>query len=322
MRRQSGYYIINQKRYFCSNLAYHIALTSAHIRKAYTQMHISIFLWGFTGILGKLIQLSEGLLVWYRMLLTALMLMAILLYRGELRLPPAKELWRLSGVGFVIMLHWVTFYGAIKYSNVSIALSCFSCSALFTALLEPLFQRRKVIVAEILFGLLAIVGIYLIFSFQKLYAIGIVLAIITAALSAAFTIMNKQMVDKHPPELITFVELSSGWIYLTLLLPIYLYYFPSPSILPSNLDWLWLFILSFFCTTIPFTLSLKALKKVSAFTLNLSVNLEPIYSIIMAIAIFHENKELTWGFYLGTAIILSSVVLHGLYKYSQTRKTA
>lgn len=285
-------------------------------------MHICIFLWGFTGILGKLIQLSEGLLVWYRMVLTAATLLIILLFRKELRLPPAKELLRLSGVGFVIMLHWVTFYGAIKYSNVSIALSCFSSSALFTALLSPLFERRKLIVTEILFGILAIIGIYLIFSFQQLYAIGIILAIVSAALSALFTIMNKKMVEKHQPEMITFVELSSGLVYLTMLLPIYLYYFPAPSLLPSNMDWLWLLILSFFCTTIPFTLSLKALKKVSAFTLNLSVNLEPIYSIILAIAIFQENKELTWGFYLGTAIILSSVVLHGLYKFRQKRKSA
>jgi drug/metabolite transporter (DMT)-like permease len=292
------------------------------IKKAYLQMHICIFLWGFTGILGKLIQLSEGLLVWYRMVLTAATLLIILLFRKELRLPPAKELLRLSGVGFVIMLHWVTFYGAIKYSNVSIALSCFSSSALFTALLSPLFERRKLIVTEILFGILAIIGIYLIFSFQQLYAIGIILAIVSAALSALFTIMNKKMVEKHQPEMITFVELSSGLVYLTMLLPIYLYYFPAPSLLPSNMDWLWLLILSFFCTTIPFTLSLKALKKVSAFTLNLSVNLEPIYSIILAIAIFQENKELTWGFYLGTAIILSSVVLHGLYKFRQKRKSA
>jgi drug/metabolite transporter (DMT)-like permease len=289
------------------------------MKKAYWQMHISILLWGFTGILGKLIQLSEGLLVWYRLLITSALLLVLLAYTGKLKAIPLRDMAKISGVGFIIGLHWIFFYGAIKYSNISITLSCFSSIALFTALLEPLLTRRRLQTEEILFGVLAIAGIYMIFAFQKLYATGIVLALISAMLGATFTILNQSFVKKYSAEVVTFYELGSGMVYITLILPLYLALFPSPSLLPTPGDWIYLIILSVFCTIIPFTLSLKALRHLSAFTLNLSVNLEPVYSIVLAIVLFGEDKLLNTGFYAGTLIILSSVVLHALYKYRKAR---
>lgn len=282
-------------------------------------MHISIILWGFTGILGKLIELSEGLLVWYRLIITSIALFVLLAWKKELKPLPWRDFMKISGVGFIISLHWLTFYGAIKYSNISITLSCLSSIALFTALFEPMYLRRKLQAEEIIFGVVAIAGIYLIFAFQKLYTVGIVLALISAVLAAIFTVLNQGFVKKYSPEAVTFYELGSGMVYVTLIMPLYLYLFPTKTILPTSMDWMYLVILSLFCTVIPFILSLKALQKISAFTLNLSVNLEPVYSIILAIIIFKEDKLLNAGFYAGTMVILSSVVFHSFYKYRKTR---
>ena len=290
------------------------------MRKAYIQMHLSILLWGFTGILGKLIQLPEAMLVWYRLLLTCIFLCIYVFYKKSLGKLNRKELLRISGVGFIIMVHWIFFYGAIKASNVSITLSCFSSTALFTAITDAAINRNRINPVELLFAALAIIGIYLIFTFQQFYALGIVMALISALLGAIFTVLNKKMVGNYSPETITFYELGSGFIYLTLLLPIYFHFYPDIKTTPSVRDWLWLFLLSSACTVVPFIMSLKALKKVSAFTLNLSLNLEPVYSIILAIIIFKENKEMNWGFYAGTSIILGSVIMHSVYKVRNTLK--
>jgi drug/metabolite transporter (DMT)-like permease len=277
-------------------------------------MHLSIILWGFTGIFGKLINLNEGLLVWYRLMITVPALFLLIFFRKQFKLLSFKEIKALSLVGFIIMGHWLFFYGAIKASNISITLSCFASIALFTSLIDAAFNRKRLNFEEIFFGLIAIGGIYLIFNFQRLHSLGIMLALISSALGALFTVMNKKMVGQHEPEIVTFYELGTGFIYLTLFMPIYLYFFPTVEKLPSSIDWFHLVLLSIFCTVIPFTLSLKALQKVSPFTMNLSVNLEPIYSIILAIIIFHENKFLNTGFFVGAGIILASVVGHGVYK--------
>jgi drug/metabolite transporter (DMT)-like permease len=287
-------------------------------------MHISILLWGFTGILGKLISLAEGPLVWYRLIITVTSLLILFTATKQLKLLPAKQILKMALVGFIIMLHWLCFYGSIKYSNVSVSLSCLASASIFSAFLNPLFNRnQKLKTTEILLGILGMVGIYLIFMFQQIYAVGIILALISAALSAVFTILNKSLVEEHSPEVVTFYELGSGMICMTLLMPLYLYLFPKTSIIPTSNDVIYLVLLGVVCTTVPFTLSLKALKNLSAFTMNLSVNLEPVYSIILAIIIFKENKELNTGFYAGVFLILLSVVLHtltGVYKNRKAKK--
>lgn len=283
-------------------------------------MHIAIFLWGFTGILGRLIELQEGLLVWYRMLITIAALFALIYFNGEFKRISWKDFKGIAFVGGLIAIHWVTFYGSIKYSNVSIALSCFSSTALFTALIEPYMNKRRVSKAEILFGVITIIGIYLIFHFQKLYATGIILALISSALCSVFTIKNKDLVGTHSPGNLLFYELVSGVALLTLLMPLYIWLFPTEKYLPNKHDWLYLAILSLVCTVYALRLSYKALKVVTPFTMNLSVNLEPVYGIILAFILFKEQKDLNTGFYAGTSLIILSVVAHSLYRFRTVRK--
>lgn len=289
------------------------------MKKAYLQMHIAIFLWGFTGILGRLIELQEGLLVWYRMIITIIALFTLIKYNGEFKKISWKEFRSIGFVGALIAIHWVTFYGAIKYSNISIALSCFSSTALFTAFIEPFINKRRISKAEIFFGLVTIAGIYLIFHFQKLYATGIILALISSALCSVFTIKNKDLVSTHSPGNLLFYELLSGIAVLSLLLPFYLWAFPTNRYFPDASDWFYLAILSLVCTVFALRISYKALQKVTPFTMNLSVNLEPVYGIILAFLVFHEEKDLNAGFYAGTSLIILSVVVHSLYRFRSVR---
>ena len=274
------------------------------MQRAYLQMHFAIFLWGFTGILGKLISLQEFPLVWWRILLTVITLGVFLKWKGELEPPPWKEMKKIAFVGGTIALHWVTFYGSIKYSNVSIALSALASTALFTAILDPLLTRRKPKASELVLGLFTIFGIYLIFRFQQLYTIGISLGLISAMLCAYFTIQTKGLLENHGPRNLLFYELIGGLATLTLLAPLYLYLFPSPTLLPTASDSGYLVVLAVVCTVYAMQLSYQALKQVSPFVMNLSVNLEPIYSIILAAIIFREHEELNMGFYAGAGVII------------------
>lgn len=286
------------------------------MRKAYFQLHLAVLLWGFTAIFGKLISLNELWLVWYRMVLSTVVLWIYLRFTNRLIIPSKKTMWKAAGIGTIICLHWITFYGSIKASNISVAISCFSSLALFTALLDPLLNRKKIHLPEILLGLAVIGGIVMIFTAQELYITGILLAIASAFLAALFSVLNKQLYYENDPGTISVIELGAGFLFLTLVLPFY----SAASIpVPSPTDWLWLILLSTFCTSFAFTLGNYALQKLDAFTCNLTVNLEPIYSIILAIIIFKENKELNTGFYMGTLVILSSVVFHTIYKYSKRK---
>lgn len=290
------------------------------MRKAYFNMHLAIFLWGFTGILGKAIHMSEGMIVWYRMIISAAGLLPMILQFGHL-LPKRGELLRISGIGFLVTLHWLLFYGAIKASNVSIALSCFSSISLFTAVLESLVKREWPKVSELLLGVAVISGLYLIFSVDQLHFTGVALAVASAFVGALFTVLNKHLTESHPPVVITFYELFSGFLLLTLLLPAYFHYTGTTFELPGTMDLVYLLLLGLVCTSYAFTISLKALKKLDAFTLNLSVNLEPLYSIVLAVILFRENDVLNGRFVAGTLVILGSVVFHSWYRWkSRTAK--
>lgn len=282
------------------------------MRKAYLQMHIAILLWGFTAILGKLITLDEGLLVWYRMLLSTVAMGIYLLIQHKLKGISLKHLLPISGIGAIITLHWITFYGAIKASNVSIAISCFSSVALFTAIMDPLLKGKKPKASEMILGVAVISGIYLIFTEQELYGKGIILSIISAFLASLFTILNKRISGSLEPGVITFFELGTGFLLLTIGLPLWLQLNESTFQVPNINDTLYLLLLSVFCTTIAFTLSLYALQKIDAFTMNLSVNLEPLYSIILAFILFNEHQMLNTRFYAGSIVILTAVVMHGV----------
>lgn len=292
------------------------------MRRAYFLMHGAILLWGFTGILGKAITMNEGMIVWYRMLLTALSLALILFYKKKLVLPAWADLAKISFIGLLVSLHWVTFYGAIKASNVSVTLSCFSSVALFSSLIEPFYEKKRPSLSQVLLGILVIAGISIIFAAQQFYARGILLALISAFLGAWFTVLNRIEANRFDASFITFYEMLTGFVFLSLLLPIYFHYTGFTFEIPDLLNLIYLLLLSLFCTTLAFTISMEALKKVNAFTMNLSVNLEPIYSIVLAILIFKENKVLNTGFYAGTSIILLSVLIHTLIEFRNRKKTA
>ncbi len=282
------------------------------MKKAFLQLHAAVFLAGFTAILGKLITLNEGLLVWFRLFITVVSLGFILFVRKELQRINKKDAFKIFGVGAIVALHWVTFYGSIKYANVSVALVCFSATGFFTAFFEPLILQRKIALIEVLLGLLGIAGIYIIFDFHPQYKTGIIFGIISSMGSALFPIFNKRLLLKFSPRILTFYELGGGLLTLTLLVPLYLLQFPAAYYLPTTGDWLWLLVLAWFCTVLSFDLQLNALKKISAFTANLTYNLEPVYGIILAFIIFKENENLNSAFYFGVALILLAVILQML----------
>jgi drug/metabolite transporter (DMT)-like permease len=292
------------------------------LKKAFFQLHFAVMLAGFTAIFGKLIQLNEALLTSYRMLLSAVILGAFLLYKKQLQKLSWKNTLRLFGVGAIISLHWVTFYGSIKYSNVSVSVTCLSTIGFFTSFFEPLIMRRKVDFVEVFLGMLAIAGVYLIFNFYPEYKMGIVFGIISAMLACIFPILNKKLLGEFPPNTVTLYEMSGGFIALCFILPVYLHFFPAAYYLPTYSDWLWLILLAGVCTVFAFNLSLNALKHITAFTTNLTYNFEPVYSIILAFIIFKENKFLGEGFYFGIALILLAVTLQMMrvYQEKKTRK--
>jgi drug/metabolite transporter (DMT)-like permease len=280
------------------------------MKKAFFQLHISVFLAGFTGILGKLIHLNEGLLVWYRLLITSVTMWILFSLTKKLQKISYRDMIKLGGIGFLAALHWIAFYGAINYANISVALVCFSSVGFFTALVEPILLRTRIKWGEVCLGLLVIAGIYIIFHFDGRYKTGIILGVICALLLAFVMIFIRQFVQRINPETLLTYQLSGGFIVLSLFMPFYLWQFPASNMLPTLNDWLWLLILSWFCSVWAFKLSAQALKKLSAFTVNLSFNMEPVYGIILAFAIFRENKLLGKWFYLGFAIIAASLIIH------------
>ncbi|MFL5746438.1 MAG: DMT family transporter [Niastella sp.] len=290
------------------------------MRKAFLQLHMAVFLAGFTGVLGRLITLNAALLVWYRLLITVLVLWVMYLLRRSRRTISLAGMARITGVGVIVALHWVSFYASIKYSNVSVALVCFSAIGFFTAILEPLINRKPFNRNELLLSLLVIAGIYLIFQFDPQYKTGIIIGLISALLASLFTVFNRLLVQRYKPETVTLYQLSGGFFFLTLLLPFYLKFVPAGHIIPTLADTGWLLVLALFCTVWAFTLAMNALKKISAFTVNLTYNLEPLYGIALAFLIYREDKYLSSFFYVGLFLILLSVVLQTWLVYKSRKK--
>ena len=279
------------------------------MKKALTQLHIAVLLAGFTGILGALIQLNEIWLVWYRIAITVVtLLLAAGLLKQSLRIASTSA-FRLMGIGAIIALHWVFFYGSIKLSNVSIGLICFASVGLFTSLLEPLINKTPFALAEMVLGLISLLGIYIIFHFDTRYRTGIIMGTLSSLLAAIFSVLNKRNVASIAPRLMLFYEMAGGVLALTLLMPLYLHYFPAGNSRPTLMDLGWLLILSWACTILAMDLMLKSLQHISAFTQTLTLNLEPVYGIAMAWFFFKENQQLNTSFYLGFALIALSVTL-------------
>jgi len=290
------------------------------MRRAFFQLHIAVLLAGFTGVLGRLITLNEAILVWYRLLFTAITLWILFFFLKKISIISIRECSKIFGVGLIAALHWVTFYGSIKYSNVSVALVCFSSIGFFTAVFEPLVFRTRIDWRELFLGILVIGGIYIIFHFDPQYKTGIIVGIVSALLGSLFPIFNRALLRTHAAETVTLYELTGGLLWLSILLPFYLRIFPASHFLPTSSDFLWLLVLSWLCTVLAFQLSMNALKKISAFTVNLTYNLEPVYGILLAFAIYKENKQLGSSFYIGLTIIILAVILQTLDVYLKHRK--
>jgi drug/metabolite transporter (DMT)-like permease len=280
------------------------------VKGAYLRMHIAVLLFGFTGILGKLISVDGFGVTWWRILLTVA---SFLVWPGMVKKAlalPADVRWKLAGIGVLVALHWATFFGAIAMTNASVTLAMLASIAFFTAILEPLITGSKFKWYELALGCTVIPGVILIKNSTDFPLIGIATALFSALCSAVFSVLNKVMVAKHEPATMTFVELASGFGFMTLLLPFVLLLDDSPKFVPQGWDFLYLPILAWLCTTVAYVLSLRALEHLSTFTSNLTINLEPIYTILIAWLLLGEDKELHPGFYIGAAVIIGSVFLH------------
>jgi len=290
------------------------------MRKAFFQLHIAVFLAGFTGILGRLITLNEGMIVWYRLLLTAATMWLLFGLMKKIQKITAVDILKISGVGFIAALHWVTFYGSIKYANVSVALVCFSAIGFFTALFEPLILRKNINKAELILGLITLSGIYIIFHFDTQYKTGIIIGIISAILASLFPIFNHEFLKRINVETMLTWQQTGGLLVLSVLLPFYLNKFPVESFFPGPVDLSWLLMLAWLCSVVAFQLSGNALKKLSAFTVNLTYNLEPVYGIILAFIVYKENRFLSKWFFAGFAIIAVALIIHLFLLVKEERK--
>lgn len=281
--------------------------------KSYLQLHLIVFIWGFTAILGALITLDALPLVWFRMLF-AVGFIAIYIYYKKLPLRvPFKILMQFLFSGLVIALHWFTFFHAIKISNVSITLACLSTGALFAAILEPLLYGKKIVPYELFLGLLVVVGLYIIFNVEGSYFLGILTALSSAFLSALFAVINSRLVKSYDATVISFYELSGGVVFFSVLL-LFFGSFSFEFFQLSVKDLMYLLILSSVCTAYAFIASTSVMKFLSPYTVMLTINLEPIYGIILAVLIFEEKEKMSFGFYIGAFIILLTVLLNTLIK--------
>lgn len=288
--------------------------------KSYLHFHVIVFIWGFTAVLGALISLDAVPLVWYRMLLASGFILLWIKWKNRnLKVSPRLFL-TLIIAGIVIALHWLTFFGAIKVSNVSITLALLSTGAFFTSILEPIFYNRKFVGYEIIFGLIVMAGLYIIFKVETEYTLGIILGLISAFLSAVFTLINGKVIKHAAPSVISFYELFTGVVAISL----YLGYITFSSGGDSGFgggffnvsanDWIYLLILASICTAYAFIASVAVMKHLSPYTVMLTINLEPIYGIFLAFLVFGNKEQMNPQFYYGAAIILSTVVLNGYLK--------
>ena len=280
--------------------------------KAYWQIHFCVLLWGFTAIFGKLITLPALELVWWRMLLVTAVLLALpRVWRG-LRAMSGRLLLRFAGIGIVVALHWLTFYGAIKLSNASVAVSCMALGSVFAAMIEPFITNRRFDARELVLGVIVIPGIVmLVGGVPGNMRLGIAIGVLSAFLTALFSALNKRYVEHADPLTVTCLELGAGAAFLTVIAPL-LPHTGAAFTLPDMQDALLLLALAMACTLLPFILSLIALRNISAFSTQLALNLEPVYAIVLAILLLNEQRELTPRFYAGVAMILIAVFAHPL----------
>lgn len=288
--------------------------------KNYLHLHLLVFIAGFTAILGELISINAVPLVWYRMVIASILMLLFIKFRKINIAITLKTLVKFSIAGILIALHWITFFESIKQSNISIALSMFSTGAFFAALIEPLFFKRKIIWYEIFFGILIIFGVLLITRAEMEYINGIILGISAAFFSTLFAVINGKLVKCYSASIISFYEFISGVIFITLFIIFFRDGFSFEFFNLSVSDWTYLFILASICTAYSFIAVVHIMKYISPYTVVLSYNLEPIYGIILALILFPQKEKMSTEFYIGAAIIISTVILNGILKNSNKLK--
>lgn len=278
------------------------------MRPAFVRLHLSVLLAGFTGLFGRLITLNETSLVWYRMLFAALIL---LVFVGLPRVG-WRKFFSIAGCGALLGLHWMLFYGSIKASNISIGVVCFALIGFFTAVFEPLIFRRRLSWVELLFSLITVAGLLCIFSFDSRHRYGILIGVASSAVCSLYAILNKKVGRDVPSRVMLLYQMAGGLVGVTLIIPLYLLVFPAEGsvvVLPEGADLWWLLCHALFCTVGLYLLQIMALKELSAFTVNLTYNLEPCYTIVMAFLFFGEAREVNASFYAGIALVVLSVLL-------------
>ena len=307
-------------------LLHNTVMKNSIISNDYLKLHISVLLAGFTGVFGKLITLNEGLLVWYRLFFSFLMFYVILFFARKLPKENISDILKMVAIGMLLGLHFLLFYASIKYANVSVGVVCYSLEGFFTAVFNPLFNRKIFSLKEISYSLIAVLGISLIFHVDTHYRVGIIFGILSAALFSIFTICNKKLENGEFSKNLTsaksmlFYELFGGTIFMSLVLPFYLKFNSLKFMWPVYSDLAYLLVLAFFCTIGLYILHIQALRSLSAFTVSLTGNLEPVYGILLAILFLGESKELSAVFYIGMFLILLSVFLQSISSIRERKK--
>ncbi len=288
-----------------------------NISKHHLLLHFIVFIWGWSPILGRGISANALQLVWFRIAITISLMALYLMYIKTKPKVSFKKLLQLSAIGLIISVHWLCFYGAIKASNVSVTMAAFSTGTLFTAIIEPLIYKRKFVLYELIIGLIIIAAICLIFSVEIKFGLGILLGVLAALTASIFSVFNGVLIQdtKEPIQssVLSFIELTAALLGLSIYLTC-IGGFNSSFFTITNNDWLLLFILAAVCTVYPFIASVNLMKHLSPYTINLTVNLEGVYGIILASLIFKENKDLSITFYVGFAIILFAIFLNAFIK--------
>ena len=282
--------------------------------KSYLNLHLIVFIWGFTAILGALITITADAIVWYRMFFAAVFLSVFIFYKKKSFKIPVKSFLKLVFVGLLIALHWVTFFHAIHVSNVSITLSIFSLGAFFASLLEPLFYGRKVLWYEVFFGLIIILGLGMIMKVEVGYLNGMLYALASIILGVLFTLMNGKMIVNHDSAVIAFYEFLSGVFFISIYF-LYQNKFSTDFFFLTANNWMLILLLASICTAYAFTASVKVMEKLSPYTVMLTTNLEPVYGIVLAYFIIGGKEKMSISFYIGAVIIILTVILNGIIKH-------
>ena len=284
--------------------------------KDYLKLHFIVFLWGFSAILGKLVTIPAVEMVWYRAFFSALGMGAVIYFTKGTFKVSRPDLFKLLAIGAIVSFHWIAFFGSARVSNVSVSLVGFATNSLWAAFLEPIAHKTQIKKYEVLLGMMVLAGLYIIFSFDFQYKLGLFLGILAGFTSALFAVLNAKMVKRISARGITFYEMIGVFVATGLCLP----FFEFTGIdlrwplLPSGMDLLYIAILAGVCSVYAYTAAVELMKRISVFMIQLTLNLEPVYGIIMAVIIFGQQEKMNLNFYLGTLVILSAVITYPLVK--------